>query len=266
MKKPFLMGILNVTPDSFYDGGKYAAVDRAVEKALSMMQEGADIVDVGAESTRPNADPVSEQEEINRLSFLLRELHRLSIPFSIDTYKVNVAKLAVDFGAYMINDVSGLQSYKMIDLVKASQVKACVMHMQKNPKNMQDEPFYPNGVISDLLDFFKNRLTLFEKKGINLQQIILDPGIGFGKTVSDNILLLKQLHSFKNLGCDLLVGLSRKSFMGKILQKKAKDLLPATIAMNTIALTGGADIIRVHDVAEHKDLIDVISYQRLIKS
>lgn len=260
-----LVAILNTTPDSFYDGGKYVRKEKAIERAIEFEKIGVDIIDVGGESTRPSTvyggsgDPLPIKEELNRVIPIINALKKeISTPISIDTYKPQVAEKAIEMGASIINDVTGLKNKDMQKLVKDSGCKAIVMHMLGNPKTMQKNPFYPNGVIKDLLQFFQDKIEILLDSGIKKEQIILDPGIGFGKTVSDNLQILSSINTFKQLGHEILVGASRKSFLGKILKKTPDQLLPATLAIHTITLMGGVDYIRVHDAKEHKDIIDLL--------
>ncbi len=254
-----VMGILNVTPDSFYDGGRYNLQELAIEKACRLQQEGADILDIGGESTRPGAKDVPVNEEIERVVPVIAALKgKLSIPISIDTRKPEVATAALKAGAAMINDVSGFRDSKMIALAREAQVPICVMHMLGTPKTMQANPVYPEGVVPHLLNWFQLKADRLLKEGIRGENIILDPGIGFGKTVDDNLKILHNLQRFKAMGFQLLVGLSRKSFMSRILDKPASETLAATLAMNTLALLAQADIIRVHDVKEHRDAAKVV--------
>lgn len=258
MRKSQLMGILNVTPDSFYDGGRYLNTDSAVSQGLKLINEGADILDIGGESSRPFSTPVSAKEEMRRVIPVIKALNQ-QIPLSIDTQKWEVAEAALDQGVRWINDITGFQDPKMRALASSSSVNLCVMHMQGNPSTMQKDPQYPEGIISFLKEWFTRKIEVLVNAGVDPSRIYLDPGIGFGKTVAHNLEILHNLPVLTTLGCPLLIGLSRKSFMMKILNKKAEELLPSTIAMNTIALEKGVDVIRVHDVAEHRAVIDIMT-------
>lgn len=252
-----LMGILNVTPDSFYDGGRY--IENAIERALEIEWEGADIIDIGGESSRPGASPVSEDEELQRVIPIIEHLKgKISIPISIDTRKARVASAAVEAGATLINDITGFSDPAMCEAAASTGANICVMHMQGTPQIMQKNPHYSKGVVPHVLNWFEKRLESLFKTGIHEKNIILDPGIGFGKTVSHNLEIIHNLQKFKTLGFPILLGVSRKSFMSKIVNKPAKELLPTTITMNTIAILSKVDIIRVHDVKEHRDVIDVL--------
>lgn len=260
MTKAKLMGILNVTPDSFFDQGKYFGLEKSIERALELAKQGADIIDIGGESTRPGSIPISEEEEIDRVIPLIQELHaQLSIPISIDTSKPKVAALALKAGATFINDVTGAEHIEMQDLVATTGVSICIMHMKGNPLTMQENTEYPERIIPYLLRWFEERLEILFKKGIKKEQIVLDPGIGFGKTVAHNVEIIENLPQLKELDFPILIGLSRKSFMGKLLQKNTADILPATLMMNGLALMNGADIIRVHDIEEHRQILDLLN-------
>jgi dihydropteroate synthase len=262
-----LMGILNVTPDSCYDQGRWFGPSLAIGRGIEIYQQGADILDIGGESTRPHANPVSEKEEIERVLPVLKALRQeIPIPLSIDTMKVKVAEAALEAGATLINDVSGFQDPNMRQLAAQTGAQICVMHMQGTPQTMQSNPVYPVGIIPFLLSWFERQINLLQQAGVKESQIILDPGIGFGKTIEHNVEIIHNLHKIKALGFPVLIGLSRKSFMGKIIQKPHySDLLPATLAINTIAIQAGVDIIRVHDISEHRDVINLMQYlnQRL---
>lgn len=254
------MSILNCTPDSFYDGGHYFRLEKAVEGGLRMAKEGADILDIGGESTRPFSLPVSEKEELSRVIPVIQTLSQeLTIPLSIDTCKPKVAEKALEAGASFINDTSGFRNPDMRFLAKQTSASICVMHIQGTPKDMQQAPCYPKGIINELVEWFSKQIDELLSFGIQKDQIILDPGIGYGKTVQDTIQILKNLPRLKALGCPILIGLSRKSFMTKILGKPATELLSTTIALNTMSILEGASIIRVHDVKEHRDVLDTLS-------
>lgn len=258
-QKTKLVGILNVTPDSFYEKSQGLQEEAALELALGLQEEGADWIDVGGESTRPGALPVSEEEEIKRLYPILKELKsHIKIPFSIDTMKPKVAEMAIEMGASMINDVTGLENPKMREIASKAGLLVCVMHMQANPKIMQMNPTYEKGVTKALIHWFEERIELLLSSGVKQEQIILDPGIGFGKTVADNLEIIQNLPELKKLGFPLYIGLSRKSFMGKILNKMTEDLLVATLTMDAAAILFGADYIRVHDVKPHREQIDLL--------
>ena len=245
-----IMGILNVTPDSFSDGGKYLSVERAVERAKEMVKEGADIIDIGGESSRPFSEPVSEDEEMKRVLPVIEELQELKVPISIDTYKPRVAEEALKRGVSVVNDIYGLRKEGMAEIVRDYDAAVVIMHMKGEPKNMQLNPSYAD-TIGEIAKFLRERIEFTLKKGIEEDKIIIDPGIGFGKRVEDNLRILKYLDSFKSLGFPILVGASRKSYMGKLLDLPVEERLESTIASDVIASLKGASIIRVHDVKEN---------------
>lgn len=263
MSKTKLMSILNVTPDSFYKESGTTAMDHIIAKAINFQEDGADIIDIGGESSRPslysNSSPPSEEEEIKRVIPAIKELKKtLSIPISIDTRKPNVARAAIEAGASLINDITGFSQPEMIQLAKETNLDICVMHMQGTPETMQKNPHYAEGVIPFLNQWFKEKTEHLISQGIAPEKIILDPGIGFGKTVADNLEIIQNLPLFKSLGFRVLLGVSRKWFIGQILQKKTEDLLEGTLAANAMAIANDVDIIRVHDVKEHRSLIDFL--------
>ncbi len=253
------MGILNVTPDSFFDGGTYCSANDAIKHGIEIYEQGADYIDIGGESTRPGSKEVSTEEELRRVIPVIRALKKeVPIPLSIDTKKPEVAKQAVAHGVSLVNDISGLCNPEMRALVADSKVRVCVMHMQNHPETMQQNPSY-NHVMDDLVAWFENRIELLLNDGIKKEQIIIDPGIGFGKTVAHNVQILQNLKTFSTFDLPILLGASRKSFISKILNKESQDLLSGTLAVNTLALMNGAHYIRVHDIIPHRDTIDVIS-------
>ncbi len=259
-QRPLLMGIVNVTPDSFYDGGRYARAEDAVAHALALVEEGADLLDLGAESTRPGAHPIPEQEEIDRLIPVVREVaRRVSVPISVDTTKAAVARLALDAGAAIINDVSALRfDPLMADVVAASGAAVVLMHMQGTPETMQRAPEYGD-VVADISSFFAERIRAATKAGISESAIILDPGIGFGKLQAHNLEILARLPAFAMLNRPLLVGLSRKGFIGQIVHRPVEERAWGTAAAVALAVDRGAHILRVHDVAMMADVVKVAS-------
>ena len=253
--KPLVMGILNLTPDSFFDGGRYTKRDEWISQTEKMIQDGASVIDLGAVSTRPGALNVSEEEEIARLlpALELLAVRYPKIVFSIDTYRAKVAKLTAEAGAGIMNDISGgRMDADLIQTVAAAGLPYILMHMQGTPSNMQQNPVYDD-VTKEVGDFFNQKLNSLHQAGIT--QVILDPGFGFGKTIDHNYKLLKNLHNFKRLGCPVLVGISRKSMIYKILEITPEEALSATSALHMIALINGADILRVHDVKEAVQVI-----------
>ncbi|MCL9781090.1 dihydropteroate synthase [Vibrio sp. S4M6] len=256
---PQVMGILNVTPDSFSDGGKFTTIERAVEQAEQMIRAGASIIDVGGESTRPGAPDVELEEELQRVIPIIqaiREKHDVWI--SIDTSKAEVMRQAVEAGADLINDVRALQEPGALEVAAQANVPICLMHMQGQPRTMQSNPTY-NHVLDDIKHFLDERITACESAGISRDQLILDPGFGFGKTFPHNYHLLANLEELHKLGLPLLVGMSRKSMLFKLLEKSPSEVIGASIACATIAATKGAHIIRVHDVAETMDAVKIVS-------
>ncbi|MDA3899564.1 MAG: dihydropteroate synthase [Spirochaetes bacterium] len=247
-----IMGIVNITPDSFFDGNHYYDSQLAIDHALRLIDEGADIIDVGGESTRPGAASVSAKEEIGRVIPVIKEVVRLGkVPVSVDTTKAEVAKAALDVGAAIINDISGMTfDTNMADIVASYNATIVLMHTPGRPDVMMQRTDYTD-VVEEVVRFLEEQITYAIDKGISRNKIIVDPGIGFGKSVHDNYQILSSLDSFLSLGYPLLIGLSRKSLIGA-LYETAEDRLPATIALNSIALYCGATIIRVHDVKEHK--------------
>lgn len=244
------MGVLNVTPDSFYDGGRYAERESAVRRALQMVEEGADIIDIGGESTRPGSQPVSEEEELRRVLPVIEAVRaRVDVPISIDTTKSRVAQRALQAGACMVNDISGLGfDPRMAEVVAQAGALCCLMHIQGTPQTMQKNPHYDD-VVHDISAYFAERLALAERAGIPRQNIWLDPGIGFGKTVEHNLQILRRLREFTVFGLPILIGTSRKSFIGKVLgDLPPEDRLEGTAATVAVAILNGANAVRVHDV------------------
>lgn len=247
---PGLMGILNVTPDSFSDGGRFVATSAAVDRALQLVAEGADILDIGGESTRPDSTPVAEAEELRRVIPVLEQLRgQCSVPISIDTSKAAVAQAAIACGAEIINDVSGLEGDpRMVEVATDSGVGVCAMHMQGTPATMQNNPAYDD-VVEEIHSYLAQRRDALLAAGIDRQRICLDPGIGFGKTHQHNIVLLAHCHRFHDLGCPLLVGHSRKGFIGKVIADKLADRTAGTIGVALALALQGVQLLRVHDVA-----------------
>ena len=253
------MGILNITPDSFSDGGKYLTLNQALKRAHEMIEEGVDIIDIGGESTRPGSEPVSLDEELKRIIPIIEALKKDSdIAISVDTYKPQVMKEAIDRDVAMINDVYALRQPGAIDVIKHSKVGICLMHMQGTPQTMQINPHYTN-VVSEVKSFLEARANDLVNEGMDKSRIILDPGFGFGKTFEHNIALLQHLESFKSLKLPVLVGLSRKSFIRKILNGEHDDHLSGSIAAAIFSVIKGAKILRVHDIKETKSALNIIN-------
>ena len=250
-KQSLIMGILNVTPDSFSDGGKYFEKNSAINYALEMIDNGADIIDIGGESTRPFADPVSLEEEISRVIPVIEGIRKESdICISIDTTKSQVATAALNSGACIINDVSAMEvDPLMIGVAIEFDCPLIIMHMKGTPKNMQDNPQYES-LISDIKKYLLDRAEFIISKGINPKKIVIDPGIGFGKTVENNFEIINNLNHFTTMDFPVMLGASRKSFIGISLNLPEEDRLEGSLAANVIGLQNGAKIFRVHDVAE----------------
>jgi len=261
-----IMGILNVTPDSFSDGNQYFGADKAVERALEMITEGADIIDIGAESTRPGAQKVSAETEIERVIPVINELRKQTdIPISIDTTKSEVAKEALQAGASILNDISALQfDADMIKVLQDfSEVPVVLMHMQGTPETMQDNPHYED-VIEEILLFFEERINFCEENGIHRERIVIDPGIGFGKRQEDNLIILKKISEFKCLGVPIILGASRKSFIGNIYNSDASERLAGSLASTAFVFQNDIEIIRVHDIKEQKNFLKVMKEIRKV--
>jgi len=259
LDRPLVMGVLNVTPDSFSDGGRFLEPDAAVKHALEMVEEGADVIDIGAESSRPGAEPVPEEEELRRLIPVVREVfRRMEVPVSVDTTKAAVARRALDAGAAIINDISALQDDPAMAAVVAEAGAGLVlMHRQGTPKTMQQAPRYGD-VVADVREFLRERMQAAGRAGIAADHILLDPGIGFGKNLSHNLALLARLEELRPLGRPILVGVSRKSFIGEALDRKAGDRLMGTAAAVAAAVLRGARMVRVHDVRAMKDVVRMV--------
>ncbi|MGB9608420.1 MAG: dihydropteroate synthase, partial [bacterium] len=242
--KPKIMGILNITPDSFYDGGRYNELDRAIARAEEMVEEGASIIDVGGESTRPGSESVSLEEELRRVIPAIKELvKRIDLPISIDTYKAEVARRAIEEGAEMVNDISALRfDEKMVEVVREHKVAVVLMHMKGTPKDMQENPYYED-VVGEVYDFLKERVEWAQMNGIERDYLLIDPGIGFGKRTIDNIELIRRLSEFRSLGLPILIGPSRKSFLGNILGGlPPEERLEGTAAAVAVSVLKGASI------------------------
>jgi dihydropteroate synthase len=249
-ERTWIIGILNITPNSFSDGGLYFDKDKAVERGLELEEQGADIIDIGGESTRPGSESISLKEEQSRVIPVISALRkRTDILISIDTSKSEVARAAIDAGADIINDISSFRfDHKMLHLAALSNVPIILMHMKGIPKTMQVSPFYEN-VLVEVKTFLKEKLELAQANGIKREKIIIDPGIGFGKGLKDNLVLINNLHHLEDLGHPILIGISRKSFIGKILNLPTEERVEGTIASAILSIIHGCHILRVHDVA-----------------
>lgn len=250
--KTYIMGILNVTQDSFSDGGLYFDKSAAIKRAIQMVEEGADIIDIGGESTRPGAEPVTVEEELRRTIPVIEVLAKeINVPISIDTYKSEVAKKALDAGASIVNDISGLRfDPEMAKVVSEYKVPVVIMHIKGRPKDMQQNPVY-EALIPEIMDYLREGIRLAKESGVSEDKIIIDPGIGFGKTFNQNLEIINNLREFTLLEKPILIGLSRKAFIGKILGNvSVTDRLEGTAAAVAISIMNGANIIRVHDIKE----------------
>ena len=253
-----IMGVINTTPDSFSDGGKFDTLDKAIAQARQMIETGADILDIGGESTRPGSQAVDEQQEIARTVPLITAIRQFSaIPISIDTNKSAVMRAAVDAGADIINSIWALRLDDSLQVAAELDVPVCLMHMQGTPDTMQQNPSYQD-VVAEVLEFLQARIDAALAAGVALHNIIVDPGFGFGKTLQHNLLLLKSLAEFRKLGVQILVGMSRKGMIGAILDKPADQRLYGSLSVAVIAAVQGADIVRVHDVAETADALAMV--------
>ncbi len=261
LHQPLIMGVLNMTPDSFSDGGQYLSADAAHRRALEMLANGADIIDIGGESSRPGADPVDAAEEWRRIGAVVERLAKeTDAVLSVDTYKSETARRALDVGAHIINDISGLTfDEKMAGVVAEFGVPLMLMHIQRKPKTMQEKPEY-GMLIYEIYRWLRNQCRTAEAQGVH--QLIIDPGIGFGKRLDDNFEIIRRLNEFRSLGYPLLIGTSRKTFLRELLQTSASDSVIGTVTSSLLALQNGAKIIRVHDVKEMKQCLQVLKAVR----
>lgn len=255
-KPPLLMGIVNVTPDSFSDGGEFFQRERAIERGLELISDGADIVDIGGESTRPGAEPVGEEEETERIIPVIEDLAgRTDALLSVDTYKSAVAREALKAGAHMINDVSGLGfSGDMADVASQFGAAVIIMHMKGTPANMQEDPRYKSAP-DEILEQLGHGIKRADRAGVKRESILVDPGVGFGKRYRDNLYIIKNLEEFRSAGYPVVVGVSRKAFIGRATGKSVDDRAFGTAAAVAIAVNNGADVLRVHDVKESRDAV-----------
>ena len=265
LSQPQVMGILNVTPDSFSDGGKHTNVSQALDHALRMIEEGATFIDIGGESTRPGAPDVSLQEELDRTIPVIEAVAKNTpCVISIDTSKADVMREAVKAGAGLINDVRALQEPGALQVAAEAQVPVCLMHMQGQPRTMQQSPEYDD-VVNDVVQFLLARTKVCEEAGIAKDKILFDPGYGFGKSLEHNYTLVKHLPSLMKLGYPVLVGMSRKSMIGNLLNRKVDERLAGSISLATIVAQMGAQIIRVHDVKETADAVNIVKMLNSVK-
>ena len=254
---PKVMGIVNVTPDSFFDGGRYASSAAAIEHAQQLIADGADLLDIGGESTRPGAAEVSEQEELDRVLPVIEGLRGCEVPLSIDTWKPGVMRAALKAGASLVNDVNALQARGALQAVADSDAAVCLMHKQGTPQTMQQQPRYAD-VVAEVCGFLRARIAAAETAGIARARIVIDPGFGFGKALTHNLDLLRHLEALRALGVPVLAGLSRKSMLGALTGRAVDDRVAASVAAALLAVQRGAAIVRVHDVRETVDALKVL--------
>ena len=261
-----IMGILNVTPDSFSDGGKFLTTEAACSRAAEMVAEGAQLIDIGGESSRPGSLPVSTKEELSRVLPVIKKIkNKIKVPISIDTYKAAVAKACLDNGASIINDISALRfDRQMAGVARRYRAPVILMHMQGRPRHMQAQPHYQD-VVKEVFEFLAERIRFAVDQGIEKEKLIIDPGVGFGKTLEHNLLILQKLSEFKSLGCPLLVGASRKALIGKILGNEPGERLNGSLAVVAWSYLNGADLLRVHDVRATVELVKVLKAVRSVK-
>jgi dihydropteroate synthase len=258
LERPLIMGVVNVTPDSFSDGGRFFGTQQALEHARVLIEEGADILDIGGESSRPAAEPVGLDEELRRVMPVLEQLAPGPVPVSVDTCKPEVMRHAIAAGAAMVNDINALREPGALEALAQSQAAVCLMHMQGEPRSMQRDPKYED-VVAEVTTFLAQRVDAAQQAGIARERIVIDPGFGFGKNTAHNLGLLRGLHKIAGLGQPVLVGLSRKSLFGKITGKPVADRVSASVAAALLAVERGAALVRVHDVAATRDALLVLN-------
>jgi len=258
LERPLIMGVVNVTPDSFSDGGRFFGTQQALEHARVLIEEGADIIDIGGESSRPGAEPVGLDEELRRVMPVLEQLAQMPVPVSVDTCKPDVMRRAIAAGAAMVNDINALREPGALEAVAQGQAAVCLMHMQGAPRSMQRNPQYED-VVAEVTAFLAQRVEAAQQAGIARERIVIDPGFGFGKNTGHNLELLQGLSTIAGLGQPVLVGLSRKSLFGKITGKPVADRVSASVAAALLAVERGAALVRVHDVAATRDALLVLN-------
>lgn len=262
---PLIMGILNITPDSFFDGGQYNDPTSAYDHAQAMIEAGADILDIGGESSRPGATPISVEQELERVIPIIERIHSSNpIAISIDTYKPQVMQAAIAAGVACINDIYALQKPGALEVVAKSDVAICLMHMQGDPQMMQNAPNYAQDVITDVNEFFRQRIAVCEQAGIARSRLILDPGFGFGKTAQHNLQMVERIERFQYHRLPILLGVSRKSTIGKILDQPPEGRMAGGLAMAVYAMLVGVSIIRTHDVLETKQAFKVLQEMKRV--
>ncbi len=258
LTRPLIMGVLNVTPDSFSDGGKFVELKQSLTHAHALIAEGADLLDIGGESTRPGAAPVSLDEERHRVLPVVEALADCGVPLSVDTQKPELMREAVAAGASMVNDVYGFRAPGAFESVATTNAAICIMHMQGEPRTMQHDPRYAD-VVGEIRGYIAARVSAAAEAGITRERVVIDPGFGFGKTLEHNLTLLRELGRFRDLGGVLLAGLSRKTMLGKITGREPTDRVHASVAAAMLAVQNGAQIVRVHDVAATRDALAVLA-------
>lgn len=257
-KNPLVMGILNVTPDSFSDGGKFFKIDEALKHVEKMVDEGVDIIDIGGESTRPGAKIITVDEEKSRIEPIIKAIIKtFQIPISIDTYKPEIMQLAIDLGVAMVNDVYALRKKDAIDTIANSDVMICLMHMKGNPQDMQNKPSYEN-ITEEVTQFLQDRIDICQKSGIERSRIVIDPGFGFGKTHKNNLKLFQSIDKLKSLSAPLLIGVSRKSMIRNIIGDSESDIIHASAIMAALSIIRGSRIVRAHDVKETRNAMKTL--------
>ncbi|HCJ50952.1 MAG: dihydropteroate synthase [Gallionellaceae bacterium CG1_02_56_997] len=256
LSRPLVMGIVNVTPDSFFDGGLQGRREAALAHAMQLLEEGVDIIDIGGESTRPGAQPVGIQEELDRVLPLIEALQGAPVPLSLDSFKPEVMQAAIAAGVQMVNDINALQDVEAMRAVADSNVAVCLMHKQGNPQTMQLQPAYGD-VVTEVAEFLRARIVAAELAGIARSRIVIDPGFGFGKTLQHNVTLLRELNKLTEWGVPVLAGLSRKSMLGTLTGRDVEQRLTASVAAALIAVQRGAKIVRVHDVRATVDALKI---------
>ena len=256
LDRPLIMGVVNVTPDSFSDGGRYDSTESAIAHARALLSEGADILDIGGESTRPGSIPVGLEEERRRVLPVLEALAECGVPISVDTRKPGLMRDAIGAGASLVNDISALEEPGAIEVIATASVAVCLMHKQGEPRTMQDHPHYED-VVGEVRDYLARRIEAAQEAGIARERIVIDPGFGFGKTFEHNLALLRELKSLTTLGVPVLAGLSRKGMLGKITGRDVGERVHGSLAAALLAVEAGARLVRVHDVAATRDALAV---------
>tara|TARA_B100001287_G_C22574610_1_gene477972 strand:- start:179 stop:973 length:795 start_codon:yes stop_codon:yes gene_type:complete len=251
-----IMGVLNITDNSFYDGGKFNNLEKSIQQAKTIIQEGADIIDIGAESSKPGAESVPNVDQITKIEPVVDAIRSFSdIPISIDTRSSEVIRKLLKYKINIVNDISSLEDTELLEIIKENNLSVSLMHMKGTPKNMQDNPYYDD-VVDEIYTYLENKVSNCLNNGIDRNKIIIDPGFGFGKTLEHNYIILNNLKKFSKLGCDVLSGISRKSMIGGVINKPPEDRLYGSLAATVLAIKNNSTILRVHDVRETKILLD----------